>query len=693
MSSMHQGDLQRESASNIGAGECMLASPASGSLMPSVSLSRYQQWRGEVGRASVDSFVSLHNDKASAAGKEGMRGVWAPTMYMRSAPNTLGETSVEVVSPEATVQLQSVESQSSKELSPVVPRNRVSKRPEEGSAEPPVLLPPVVSERARHDDKNSNKNSGNSGSTSPESIRKQNNGNNGGGKSPIKTSTRSYDHFQESSKPLRRDGATGCTQFRSVENGGGAPVPAFSPSVNGNNAPTGKEDSPVKHLHYGHIEMPSASSMSLSRNSAPSPLPDQSAPTGSGQFNAAGIDAKKLNSAVPTQSSKSLPSSNLTASVPPLPPNAVHISTTTITRTVKKVRYVRIDEEYVLSDDEENMPIDDIPLRQSNTLNGKGSAPFWKHSPSGTSAAMSQHGDNGPTSTDPDRLSTRHSGSNPSHHMGSASTLSILGSHKWARTCRMPNSVVSPAVLFPAPAPVVLPPRANGTAGPQFLLQRHEQRVMLGGPLSGRNISLSSGSALSKATEPRPFVAYGNNTYRSEVEHMREMPLTARHSTPLGTSHIISTFNDTLPPVYEPEAMSLKQSSLSVVSNASCVTVTQAITVDGGAASPRGVDLTKKPENARRRCVIVADGDWNKEEDEEEEEEEDEYDEEEYEEVEEGASEEEEDYAALGGPSPTRTVVARAEAGSKFPSTFDLAAHGSNSNGNITTHSNSNRSI
>ncbi|RNF09654.1 uncharacterized protein Tco025E_06949 [Trypanosoma conorhini] len=307
--------------------------------------------------------------------------------------------------------------------------------------------------------------------------------------------------------------------------------------------------------------------------------------------------------------------------VPFLPPNAIRISTTTVTRTVRTVKYLPLDEEYVDSDEEDTSPADDFPPGIMLNIDNQGHRAS-KHVPpfpqlTGAFAQrggiqLAQRAANG-------KLARNASASRSSRITSGLSPMGILGSHKWAR--RLPVTRESSVFHegYPAAAPIsVASDEKIGTGEPQFLLQQHRQSLVIEGEIVGSKRREGSYGASNEA-EMSPFMGSPGGMRRSVTGRGNTSAADPKTATNTADGHP-SSFPSKPPP--DPLDNSLNGTQLSASSRGahSCTTVTQAISMDDAVGSPMAVVLIKRPANLSPRELAVEDELWAEEEEYEEEE-------------------------------------------------------------------------
>ncbi|KAH9601512.1 hypothetical protein LSM04_003119 [Trypanosoma melophagium] len=623
-------------------------------------------------RASMDSFVSLYRSYATVptstsikGGLEDVRNVWAPSLNKKSAPsresdnnNNNNNNNDGMISPKvAPIRALRVKAPEEEcEFTPVVKRERVPHRPVRGNA-PPFLCPPVSNESSRS-----------RGPTPPQANQQSrgsstNNINNGTltGIVPVKN----QNGFQNSFVPLINPSITKNKQQKVLRDVMYVPDSPTLNKKNGTVLPVEKGSTPSIDGCSNRVDV--HSNPNTSKVSATTTV--LHAPQNASDMKREGQDTLSAKGSISSQNTS-------LSGVLPLPSNAAHISTTTVTRTVRKVKYIPVEEEYIESAEDEEEPIDNVVPPSTSESYTKVSGTAWKPSNWQSTRAPENSGDcqlspyKSAEQGTPVHLSTPQF---PRTNSG-LSTVSILSSNKWARRCYMMSPIRDSPELYPAQAPIIMSRGESVPNGATFLLQRHHQAVEVGRRMWGRYFSNNSSNTDSNSTEPRPLLTFpatnagvtltgntssssANGALNGTVNHESGSKSRNNRLPPSGES--VESPRSTLPNFTRlQDITAYRQLSSSTRSAASCATVTQTITVDDRNGSPDDVGLAKKPENKQPRRVIIADSDWD------EEEEYDEYDDEEYEEDDDEEGYEEDVYTGevddLGMPaSPTLTVAAR----------------------------------
>ncbi|ORC85396.1 uncharacterized protein TM35_000351400 [Trypanosoma theileri] len=697
MSRVQHGDYQHRGNSVNSSGRRVLSAVRASIPDDSVvDSTKRKPKHSDPARASLDSFVSLQRNYATkpstlanaAHGRhEGTKNAWAPTIMTRSGSNRVSDSNERNVSPKLPIRVLKVTGpvENYDTSSSAVVRERVPNRPVRGNA-PPFILPPVSNEssRSRVDTPSHANHWGNSSS--------MNNSNNAIfiGIGPGKNQNGS----QRSPEPLINTPIIKYTQPQ--VSGDVMHVSELPPNRNGDNSiPLEKNPTPRTDVQSNQLERPSNPNISKS-SAATTVLHAPQHP-----YNM----KKETQGTIPEKKSISSQSTSL-SNASTLPPNAAHISTTTITRTIRKIKYLPVEEEYIESDDDdEGEPLENVVPPSTAETFIRGSGTGWRSS-LGQSSDDTENNGNGQVtqckSGEP-AASMYQSTLQSSRTNSGLSTVSLLSSNKWARRNYIMTPVQTAPEVYPARAPIIAPKGKGILNGANFLLQRHHQFVEIGRRTFARHMHNNSSCTGSNDTEPRPFlIAPSINTVGAPINndnnnninngnhhhhHHRyhsdsgsgsenarfdnasgalnrkgsdESGNSKERSVPTQSSGSSGTPRGTVPNSHRlQEISSNRQLSCSMRSNASCATVTQAITVDPtGDADADDVDLAKKPDSKRPRRVIVTDVDWD-----EEGEYEDEYDDEEEYEEEEGEEYEEDVYTGevydMAVPaSPTLTVAA-----------------------------------
>ncbi|EKF30294.1 hypothetical protein MOQ_005898 [Trypanosoma cruzi marinkellei] len=315
-----------------------------------------------------------------------------------------------------------------------------------------------------------------------------------------------------------------------------------------------------------------------------------------------------------TPSAQALSSYNeANGETPFMPPNVIHISTTTATKTVRKVKYLPLDEEYIDSDGEEEPPIEAIPPEVLSTdNNNRHNVP--SHLPSFPSSrkGISEDGRLRLTSgKENEKFSRNLSKSNSLRTINGISPMSILGSYKWV--CRRPvtrESFPFPEA-YPAPAPMlILPGESSGTGEPRFLLQRHQQRLVIGAQVDDLKCHQGKWSGF-KGGNSSPSTVREIEEEEEEVRGKEEVAPTKRNTSVAG-GHARPfrrlSFSDSLN-----DGRKSSERSTSMHSSGACSTMTQAITMDGETDSALDVVVVKKSKNSGDKGVVTGMNEWEEE--------------------------------------------------------------------------------
>ncbi|KAF8284149.1 hypothetical protein TcBrA4_0055040 [Trypanosoma cruzi] len=294
---------------------------------------------------------------------------------------------------------------------------------------------------------------------------------------------------------------------------------------------------------------------------------------------------------------------------PFMPPNAIRISTTTATKTVRRVKYLPVDEEYIDSDEEEEPAIDAVPPEFPSTDdNNRNSVPSHVPSFPQSRRGFSQEGRLPLTSgKENGKLSRNLSKSNSLRTISGISPMSILGSYKWV--CRRPvtRESFSFPEAYPAPAPVLVSPGESGGAGePRFLLQRHQQRLVIGAQVDDLKCRQGNCSAFNGG-KSCPSSVRGIDEARGKKDVAPTKPNTSVAGGHARTFRSLS-FSDSLD-----DDMKSSERLTSMRSSDACSTVTQAISMDGETGSALDVVVVKKSENSGEQGVATGMNEWEEE--------------------------------------------------------------------------------